>query len=85
MSKLESSKNFIRFMLDVGVLRFGDFTTKSGRQTPYFVNTGAYRSGSHIRRLSEFYADAAIEASGVISIISTVPRIRAFLWLLLLR
>ena len=64
MSKLESSKNFIRFMLDVGVLRFGDFTTKSGRQTPYFVNTGAYRSGSHIRRLSEFYADAAIEAFG---------------------
>ena len=64
MSDLETTQAFIRFMLDVGVLRFGDFTTKSGRQTPYFVNTGAYRSGSHIRRLSEFYADAAIKAFG---------------------
>ena len=64
MSNLETSQEFIRFMLDVGVLRFGDFTTKSGRQTPYFVNTGAYRSGSHILRLSQFYADAAIAAFG---------------------
>jgi len=64
MSNLETTQNFIRFMMDVGVLRFGDFTTKSGRQTPYFVNTGAYRTGNHIRRLSEFYADAAIAAFG---------------------
>ena len=64
MSNLETSQEFIQFMLDVGVLRFGDFTTKSGRQTPYFVNTGAYKTGRHILRLSEFYADAAIEAFG---------------------
>ncbi len=51
-------------MVQVGVLRFGDFTTKSGRKTPYFVNTGLYRTGGQMRRLAQFYADA-IEASGV--------------------
>ena len=49
-------------MLDVGVLTFGDFTTKSGRKTPYFVNTGLYRSGSQMATLGRAYADA-IEAS----------------------
>ena len=55
--KSEEQKNeFIQFMLDCGVLRFGDFTTKSGRKTPYFLNTGLYRTGAHLKRLSEFYA-----------------------------
>lgn len=57
-------KQFIDFMMEVGVLTFGDFTTKSGRKTPYFVNTGLYRTGSQLSRLGKFYADA-VEASGV--------------------
>lgn len=53
---------FIDFMIEAEVLTFGDFTTKSGRKTPYFVQTGKYRTGAQIRRLGEFYADA-IEAN----------------------
>ena len=55
-------RRFIDFMLEAGVLTFGDFTTKSGRKTPYFVNTGLYRSGSQMAILGRAYADA-IEAS----------------------
>jgi len=47
---------FIDFMVDAGVLTFGDFTTKSGRKTPYFVNTGNYKTGKHISTLGDFYA-----------------------------
>ena len=54
-------QRFIEFMVRSGVLTFGDFTTKSGRKTPYFVNTGLYRTGQQMRQLGEFYADA-IEA-----------------------
>lgn len=52
--------DFIDFMLASGGLRFGDFTTKSGRKTPYFVNTGCYASGERIARLGAYYA-AALE------------------------
>ncbi len=55
-------RDFIDFMIESEVLTFGDFTTKSGRKTPYFVQTGKYRTGAQIRRLGEFYADA-IEAN----------------------
>ncbi len=55
MSKLEK-KNFIAFMLSAEVLRFGDFVTKSGRNTPYFVNTGNYKTGEQISKLGSFYA-----------------------------
>lgn len=59
---MESYKaQFIEFMLAAGVLRFGDFVTKSGRKTPYFINTGNYRTGEQIARLGDFYA-AAIRA-----------------------
>ncbi|MEM9658414.1 MAG: orotate phosphoribosyltransferase [Planctomycetota bacterium] len=44
------------------VLTFGDFTTKSGRQTPFFINTGRYRTGEQLARLGEFYAAAVDEA-----------------------
>ena len=53
-------KDFIDFMIQVGVLTFGDFTTKSGRKTPYFVNTGLYRTGNQLNRLGQFYADAIV-------------------------
>ena len=51
-------KEFIEFMIDCNVLKFGDFVTKSGRKTPFFVNTGFYRTGSQLRRLGEYYAEA---------------------------
>lgn len=51
-------KEFIEFMVDCGVLKFGDFVTKSGRKTPFFINTGFYRSGSQLAKLGEFYAKA---------------------------
>lgn len=49
-------KEFIEFMVKSGVLTFGDFTTKSGRKTPYFVNTGNYKTGYQAGKLGEFYA-----------------------------
>ena len=51
-------KEFIEFMIDCNVLKFGDFVSKSGRQTPFFVNTGFYRTGSQLKRLGEYYAQA---------------------------
>ena len=51
-------KEFIEFMVDCQVLKFGDFTTKSGRKTPFFVNTGFYRTGAQLRRLGAYYAEA---------------------------
>lgn len=50
-------EEFIKFMSDSGVLTFGDFTLKSGRRAPYFINTGNYKTGSHLARLGNFYAD----------------------------
>ncbi len=57
-------EEFIAFMVECGVLRFGDFVTKSGRKTPFFVNTGFYRTGSQLRRLGEYYARAIEQAFG---------------------
>lgn len=51
-------KEFIEFMVDCNVLKFGDFVTKSGRNTPFFVNTGFYRTGAQLKRLGEYYAKA---------------------------
>jgi len=55
-------REFIEFMIDAGVLTFGDFVTKSGRKTPFFINTGLYRTGRHMNRLGGFYA-AALQAA----------------------
>lgn len=49
-------EEFIAFMVRSGVLAFGDFTTKSGRRTPYFVNTGNYKTGAQAARLGDYYA-----------------------------
>ena len=51
-------QEFIEFMVDCGVVKFGDFVTKSGRKTPFFVNTGFYRTGAQLNRLGEYYAKA---------------------------
>ena len=57
-------RSFIEFALERKALRFGSFTLKSGRQSPYFFNTGVFDSGSALARLGEYYA-AALVASGV--------------------
>jgi len=56
-------KEFVSFMIEAGVLTFGDFVTKSGRKTPYFVNTGNYRTGAHLSRLGAYYADLVAEVA----------------------
>ena len=50
-------EEFIRFMVDSGVLTFGEFTLKSGRKAPYFINCGNYKTGAQLAKLGEFYAD----------------------------
>ena len=57
-------KEFIEFMIDCEVLKFGDFITKSGRKTPFFVNTGFYRTGAQLRRLGQYYAQAIKDTFG---------------------
>lgn len=51
-------KEFIEFMVDSKVLKFGDFTLKSGRKSPFFMNAGAYVTGSQLKKLGEYYAKA---------------------------
>lgn len=58
-------REFIEFMIDCNVLKFGDFVTKSGRNTPFFVNTGFYRTGAQLKRLGEYYAEAINSAYGL--------------------
>ena len=57
-------KEFIEFMMESDVLRFGDFVPKSGRNTPYFVNTGNYKTGKQIATLGKFYAKLVKECCG---------------------
>ena len=49
-------EEFIEFMVGAGVLTFGDFVTKSGRKTPYFINTGNYKTGAQAAKLGDYYA-----------------------------
>lgn len=58
-------KQFIDFMVESGALMFGDFITKSGRKTPYFINIGEFDSGSHLKKLGEFYAQAIYNKYGL--------------------
>ncbi len=51
-------EEFIEFMVEADVLKFGDFTLKSGRKSPFFMNAGAYVTGSQLKRLGEYYAKA---------------------------
>ena len=60
----QTKKEFIEFMMSADVLRFGSFITKSGRNTPYFVNTGNYKTGKQIAQLGKFYARLIKECCG---------------------
>lgn len=57
-------KEFIKFLEDAGVLKFGDFTAKSGRKIPYFINAGDIKTGDQIQKLGEFYAKAYFDKLG---------------------
>ena len=57
-------QEFIEFMVGSNVLKFGDFTLKSGRKSPFFMNAGAYVTGSQLRKLGEYYARAIHEKYG---------------------
>ena len=62
---MESYKReFIQFLQSAGVLKFGDFTAKSGRKIPYFINAGDIKTGEQIKKLGEFYAKAYLEKVG---------------------
>ena len=54
-------EEFIKFMVESKVLKFGDFTLKSGRKAPYFVNTGSYVTGAQLAKLGEYYAECIVE------------------------
>ncbi len=63
---MESYKReFIQFLQNAGVLKFGDFTAKSGRKIPYFINAGDIKTGAQIAQLGEFYARAYMEKLGM--------------------
>ena len=57
-------REFIQFLQSAGVLKFGDFTAKSGRKIPYFINAGEIKTGEHIAKLGEFYAKAYLDKVG---------------------
>ena len=54
-------EQFIKFMVENGVLKFGEFTLKSGRKAPYFINTGNYKTGKQLAKLGEYYAQCIID------------------------
>ena len=58
---MTKTDNFVHFLVEAGALKFGNFVTKSGRNTPYFINTGEFRTGATLSRLAEFYAAAFME------------------------
>ena len=59
------TQEFIEFMVESDVLKFGDFTLKSGRKSPFFMNAGAYVTGSQLHRLGQFYARAIHDEFGL--------------------
>ena len=65
MELAEYKREFIEFMVRSHALKFGDFTLKSGRKSPYFMNAGAYTTGEQLKKLGEFYAHAINDTFGL--------------------
>ena len=61
----DSKREFIEFMVESDVLKFGEFTLKSGRKSPFFMNAGAYVTGEQLKRLGEYYAKAIHDNFGL--------------------
>lgn len=61
---LPYKQQFIEFMVQSGVLTFGDFVTKSGRKTPFFINTGNYKTGAQLVKLGQYYAESVVNNLG---------------------
>ena len=88
-------QEFIKFMVESDVLKFGSFTLKSGRQSPFFMNAGAYVTGYQLKKLGEYYAQAIHDNFGddfdvlfgpaykgiPLAVVTTVP-IRATCWVM---
>ena len=66
-------REFIQFLQNAGVLKFGDFTAKSGRKIPYFINAGMIKTGNEIAKLGEFYAKAYFERLGNVNTVLYGP------------
>ena len=73
-------QEFIEFMVESDVLKFGEFTLKSGRRSPFFTNAGAYVTGSQLKRLGEYYAKAIHNNTGMILTYFSDLHIREFRW-----
>lgn len=58
---MNTTDSFVQFLVEAGALKFGDFVTKSGRKTPYFINTGEFRTGKALSTLATYYANAYVE------------------------
>ena len=58
---MNNTDSFVHFLVEAGALKFGNFVTKSGRETPYFINTGEFRTGATLSKLAEFYAAAFMQ------------------------
>ena len=71
-------QEFIEFMVESDVLKFGDFTLKSGRKSPFFMNAGAYVTGEQLMRLGEYYARAIHDNFGLDFDVVFGPATRAF-------
>ena len=71
-------REFIEFLQSAGVLKFGDFTAKSGRKIPYFVNAGMIKTGDQISKLGEFYAKAYFDKLGKKEAVLYGPLTKAF-------
>lgn len=71
-------KEFIEFMVASDVLKFGEFTLKSGRKSPFFMNAGAYVTGAQLKKLGEYYAKAIHELTGMTSMCCLDRPIREF-------
>jgi orotate phosphoribosyltransferase len=58
---MNTKDSFVHFLVEAGALKFGNFITKSGRETPYFINTGEFRTGATLSKLAEYYASSYME------------------------
>ena len=57
---MNAKESFVHFLVEAGALKFGNFVTKSGRETPYFINTGEFRTGATLSKLAEYPSSGVV-------------------------